>query len=223
MKYHCHICDQVCSTPYNLRRHYKCFHGEGVTNDTSLSSRYQPYLKGIPVPAIQSVSNQIGRGNDRDDAEEKDMTTVSDAGDNGATDDDDGDNESDDTDDDEGEDSEEQEYEHKEDKNAVFDRFMLSFEVGDTLAERKKLFRTEFADFLVYMLALKKNHIYKKVMISARDFDGNGLDFTRAESLRHAVKQRKFLLDELVEEHMADESDDDDDDDDDDENLDAPH
>ena len=129
--------------------------------------------------------------------------------------------ETDDEDDDD-DDDDDDEYK-KENNNSVFDRFMVSFGDDDTLAERRKIFRNEFADLLVYMAALKKHPIYKKVMISAREFQDSGHDFSRVESLRLAVKQRKFLLDELVEEeHMDDESDDDDDDGDDD-GLDAPH
>ena len=94
----------------------------------------------------------------------------------------------------------------KQHDNSVFDRFMLPFDPDETLTESRKSFRKKVADFLVYMSHLKKNPIYKKIMISAREFQGNGHDFSRAEAIRSAVKLRKYLLDELIEESMDDES-----------------
>ena len=94
----------------------------------------------------------------------------------------------------------------KQHDNSVFDRFMLPFDPDETLTESRKSFRKKVADFLVYMSHLKKNPIYKKIMISAREFKENGHDFSRAEAIRSAVKLRKYLLDELIEESMADES-----------------
>ena len=94
----------------------------------------------------------------------------------------------------------------KQHDNSVFDRFMLPFDPDETLTESRKSFRKKVADFLVYMSHLKKNPIYKKIMISAREFQENGHDFSRAEAIRSAVKLRKYLLDELIEESMDDES-----------------
>ena len=172
----CDICDQVCSTHYNLQRHYKRKH-KGISS----SKR----LKGIPIP------NQRGRGNGDDNA------TTNGTDDEATESDDDSEASDDDNDDDNDE--------NTVDENAVFDKFIVSFEEDATLTERKKDFRKRIADFLVYLVDLKRSPIYKKIITSAREFESSQHDFSKIEALRHAVQIRKFLLDELFEERTEEE------------------
>ena len=90
-----------------------------------------------------------------------------------------------------------------DDDNAVFNKFIFSSPMYSNLIQRRRLLRKRYADSLVWFSTLKKNRIHRKVMASAKRFaEDTKLGFNPEESLRLAVRQRKYLLDPLIEEYM---------------------
>lgn len=102
------------------------------------------------------------------------------------------------------------------DENWVFDKFIdeIEDEHADNNEElsfktQKKMFRSRYADFLVWYHHLRQNPIHKKIMETAKDLEIGTGDYSKEESLRAAVKQRHFLLDGILEDRQDPDSDND--------------
>ena len=102
------------------------------------------------------------------------------------------------------------------DENWVFDKFIdeIEDEHADHNEElnfntQKKMFRSKYANFLVWYHHLRQNPIHKKIMETAKDLEIGSGDYSKEESLRAAVKQRHFLLDSILEDRQDPDSDND--------------
>ena len=84
-------------------------------------------------------------------------------------------------------------------------------DLGDGVDHTKlqNCFRRKFADILLWSHKLRKHHVYKKVMTTARDLHDSDGDYDWPEAFETAVEQRKFLLNRLIpkQRDIADDSD----------------
>ena len=95
----------------------------------------------------------------------------------------------------------------EKDSNWVFDWIIeeAETELGKdaTLKGIRKLFRQKLTDKIDWYRNLRKNKIFKKIMVTADELhDGPG-EYDREEALNMAIRQRRILLDRLIPNPLA--------------------
>ena len=151
--------------------------------------------------SIDAYGGQTGGGINDSDAE-VDVHLDSDSDESDDQEDEHVDSDSDISDDEELGTMEDEVVDDGDNENWVFDSIIKQTKeaLGEdaNIKEIRKLFRQKFGDSLDWYHNLRKHHIYKKIMATAKDLQDGPGDYDRIEAMRAAIKQRSFLLDGLV-------------------------
>ena len=76
-------------------------------------------------------------------------------------------------------------------------------------AERQKQFRKQFAEYIVWVHKFQKQPIYKKVMHTVKELRDGAQGYELPEAVFKAVKDRKYLINDILNKMDEDEENDD--------------
>ena len=76
----------------------------------------------------------------------------------------------------------------------------IAEEVDENLSpeEREKDFRNQFAEYVIWIYRLRKQPVYKKVMKTVKELRDGPHDYDIEESVFKAVRDRKYLLNDVL-------------------------